>query len=67
MKKIIIAAASMIAIIAVRMVLSVAFNEQAAEVFGRVSVSFLFFYFICQISKTNIRAPRVTERSQIHL
>ena len=54
MKKIIIAAASMIAIIAVRMVLSVAFNEQAAEVFGRVSVSFLFFYFICQISKSNI-------------
>ncbi len=58
MKKIIIAAASMIAIIAVRMALSVAFNEQAAEVFGRVSVSFLFFYFICQISKNQYKSAQ---------
>ena len=48
----------MIAIIAVRMVLSVAFNEQAAEVFGRVSVSFLFFYFICQISKNKYKSAQ---------
>lgn len=52
MKKILIAAASMAGIIAIRMVLSVAFSEQAAEIFCKVSISFLFFYFICSLSKS---------------
>ena len=50
MKKVIITAAIMATIIAVRMLLSVAFSEHVAEVFCGVSVSALFFYFICQIS-----------------
>lgn len=51
MKKAFMATACMVGIIAVRMILSVAFNEQAAEVFSRVSISFLFFYFICSLSR----------------
>lgn len=58
MKKLIIPAAFIVAIIAVRMILSVAFNEQAAEVFGRVSVSFLFFYYICQLSKNKCKSAQ---------
>ncbi len=44
MKKALIAATFMVGIIIVRMILSVTFSEQIAEVFTRVSVSFLFFY-----------------------
>lgn len=44
MKKAFIAAASMMGIIAVRMILSVTFGEQTAEVFTGVSGSFLFYY-----------------------
>lgn len=54
MKKAFIAAACMVGIIAVRMILSVAFSEQAAEVFTRVSVTSLFLYF-CLISTKSRR------------
>ena len=47
MKKAFIAAAAMVGIIAVRMILSVALNEQIAEVFTRLSTGFLFFYVLC--------------------
>lgn len=46
MKNVIIAAASMVGIIIIRMILSFTVNEQIAEVFTKVSISFLFFYFI---------------------
>ncbi len=49
MKKAFIAAACMAGIIAIRMILSVALSEQTAEVFTRISVTFLFFYF-CLVS-----------------
>lgn len=51
MKNVFIAAASMVAIIAIRMILSVALGEQVAEVFCKISISFLFFYFICRSAK----------------
>lgn len=50
MKNIFIAIAFMAAIIATRMILSVTFSEQAAEVFCRTVTSFLFFYFICRLA-----------------
>lgn len=46
MKRILIAAASIVGIIAVRMILSIASSEHVAEIFTSVSISFLFFYFI---------------------
>ncbi|MDE6387850.1 MAG: hypothetical protein K2L82_08615 [Lachnospiraceae bacterium] len=49
MKKVLITLASMVGIIAVRMILSVAFSEQVAKVFTSVSISFLFFYLILTI------------------
>lgn len=52
MKNIMIAAASMVGIIAVRIILSIAFSEQVAEVFTKVSVSALFFYFIILFAKS---------------
>ncbi len=51
MKKAFIAVAAMVGIIAVRMILSVALGEQIAEVFTRISVSALFFYFLISISR----------------
>lgn len=51
MKKAFIAVAVMLGIIAVRMILSAALSEQVAEVFTRVSVGALFFYFVLSISK----------------
>ncbi len=51
MKKAFIAVAAMAGIIAVRMILSVALGEQIAEVFTRISVSALFFYFLISISR----------------
>lgn len=56
MKKLFIAASFMVIIIAVRMILSVAFGEHVAEVFCKVSISFLFFYFICGLSKSKLKA-----------
>lgn len=51
MKKAFIAIAAMAGIIAMRMILSVALGEQIAEVFTRISVSTLFFYFLISISR----------------
>lgn len=50
MKKAFIATAAMVGIIAVRILLSIALSDQAAEIFCRVSVSFLILYYICSIS-----------------
>lgn len=57
MKKAFIAAVTMVGIIAVRMILSVALSEQVAEVFTRVSVTSLFLYF-CLISAKNRRKAK---------
>lgn len=51
MKRTFIAVAVMIGIIAVRMMLSVILSEQIAEVFTRVSVSALFFFFVISFAK----------------
>ncbi len=58
MKNVIIAAASMVGIIVVRMILSIAFSEQVAEVFIRISVSFLFFYFVLLAAKTRNKTKK---------
>lgn len=57
MKKAFIAAACLVGIIAARMLLSVALSEHIAEVFTRVSVTFLFFYF-CLISTKSHRKAK---------
>lgn len=57
MKKAFIAAACLVGIIAVRMLLSVALSEHIAEVFTRVSMTFLFFYF-CLISTKSRRQAK---------
>ncbi len=46
MKNVLIAAAAMAGIIVIRMILSITFTDQAAEVFARAAVGILFFYFI---------------------
>ncbi len=51
MKNVFIAAASIVGIIVVRMILSIACSEQVAEVFARVAIGALFFYYICQTGK----------------
>lgn len=51
MKNIFFAAAFMSAIIVIRMILSVTFTEQVADVFCKMSTSFLFFYFIFRLSE----------------
>lgn len=56
MKKVFITATIIAAIIAIRMILSVALSEQAAEVFCRVSIGFLFFYSICRLSTNRSKA-----------
>lgn len=58
MKKAFIVAAFITAIIVVRMILSVAFSEQVAEVFCKVSISALFFYFICTLSKDKLKTAK---------
>lgn len=62
MKKVFIAAACMVTIIAVRIILSVAFSEQVAEVFCKVSISSLFFYFICTLSQNKPKAANYQKR-----
>lgn len=57
MKKAFIAVACLVGIIAVRMILSVALSEHIAEVFTRISMTFLFFYF-CLISTKNRRQAK---------
>lgn len=51
MKKAFIAVAVMLGIIAVRMILSAALSEQVAEVFTRVSVGALFFFFLITFTR----------------
>lgn len=51
MKNVLIAVASMVGIIVIRMILSVTLSEQIAKVFTGVSISFLFFYFILVYAK----------------
>lgn len=61
MKNVIIAAASMVGIIVVRMILSIVLSEQIAEVFTRVSVSVLFFYYVLLFSKNRQKAKKATD------
>lgn len=51
MKRAFIAAITIVGIIALRMILSLSLSEQAAEIFCRVSLSFLFFYYICTLPR----------------
>lgn len=52
-KSFIAAAASMLGIIAVRMILSVAVSEQVAEVFTNVSLTAAFLYFAILSLRSN--------------
>lgn len=61
MKNVIIAAASMVGIIVVRMILSIVLSEQIAEVFTRVSVSVLFFYYVLLFSKNRQKVKKSTD------
>lgn len=61
MKNVIIAAASMFGIIVVRMILSIVLSEQIAEVFTRVSVSVLFFYYVLLFSKNRQKVKKSTD------
>lgn len=56
MKKALIVTAALVGIIAMRMILSVALSEQIAEIFCRVSLSFLF---ICTLFKLK---PKTTNQ-----
>ena len=56
MKKTFIAGAAIIGIIIVRMILSVTFTEQAAEIFARTSMSILFFYFLLSLPTGKAKA-----------
>lgn len=53
-----IIAAIMAMIIVVRMILSVTISEQVADVFCKVAVSALFFYFICRLSKNKLKTAK---------
>lgn len=61
MKNVIIAAASMVGIIVVRIILSIVLSEQIAEVFTRVSVSVLFFYYVLLFSKNRQKVKKSTD------
>lgn len=58
MKKVFITVACIAAIIAVRMILSVTLSEQVADVFTRVSVGSLFFYFCITCTKSRHNAKK---------
>lgn len=66
MKNVIIATASVLGIIAVRMILSFAISEQVAEVFTRVSCGALFFYFIILFAKNRRNAKKHETESNNH-
>lgn len=66
MKNVIIATASVLGIIAVRMILSFAISEQVAEVFTRVSCGALFFYFIILFAKNRRGAKKHETESNNH-
>lgn len=52
MRKIMAAGMAMVAIIVVRMALSYLYTEQAAEVFTRVSLAALFYYWVIRGMKS---------------
>ena len=56
MKEILKATVLMAVIIAVQMVLSYAFTYHVAEVFSRVSVTFLLYYYVFKAAKVHGRA-----------
>ncbi|MCI8522989.1 MAG: hypothetical protein HFI62_07250 [Lachnospiraceae bacterium] len=56
MKKAFIAGAAILGMIIVRMILSVTFTEQAAEIFTKTSISILFFYFLLSMPKGKAKA-----------
>ncbi len=66
MKNVIIATASVLGIIAVRMILSFAISEQVAEVFTQVSCGALFFYFIILFAKNRRDAKKHETESNNH-
>ncbi len=51
MKKAFIAAVCIAGIIAVRMILSISFSDQAAEIFYKISIRFLFYFSLCMLVK----------------
>ncbi len=58
MKSALIAAASVVGIIIVRMILSITLSEQIANVFTGLSLSFLLCYFIINSSKRKSKAAK---------
>lgn len=56
MKKALIAAASIVGIIVVRMILSATLSEQAAEVFSSVAITSLFLYSILSFRKGKLKS-----------
>lgn len=56
MKIALIAAASIVGIIVVRMILSVTFNEQTAEVFSSIAITSLFLYSILSFRKGKLNS-----------
>lgn len=58
MKNALIAAASVVGIIIVRMLLSITLSEQIANVFTGLSLSFLLYYFIINSSKRKSKAAK---------
>ncbi len=59
MKKLFLAAVAMVVIIAVQMTLSFAFSYRVGEIFSRVSIGALFFYFLMDLG-------RVVRKKKIH-
>lgn len=56
MKNVLIASAAMAGIIVMRVILSITFTDQIAEVFARVAIGVLFFYSIgMNISKRKLK------------
>lgn len=49
MKNVLMAVVSVVGIIVVRVILSIAFTDQIAEVFARTAIGILFFYLIASI------------------
>ena len=56
MKSILKALVAMFGIIVARIILSVAFTDQVGEVFFRISVGIMFYYFICKFIKSRSKA-----------
>ncbi|MBD5489519.1 MAG: hypothetical protein HDR13_12130 [Lachnospiraceae bacterium] len=52
MKNILKALVAMFGIIVARIILSSAYTDQVGEVFSKVSIGILFYYFICKFIKS---------------